>query len=110
LGLLTWIGLGSYQISFDPQGAAIRIAFTYFGKAHLVTIPFDRPEMQTGKVRFSSIGSELASIALAGATPDEAYRQKTVERWRKMNLIVEEAFAAETNSHGMPPGFGSFIM
>jgi hypothetical protein len=65
----------------------------YFGLQHILKLPENVKELDTGKVLLTTIGSELARVA--GARPDETYRVQTVNKWREARIeVIESAFAS----------------
>jgi hypothetical protein len=107
LGLTTILGLGSYQINFNSQ--TIDFKATYFGQRFLLVLPPGKKSFETGTIRLTRMGQQIAKIV--PAVRDDLYLQKTLLKWKTSGFQIHDGSnMPQQPPAGPPPGCGSFVM
>ncbi len=88
LNLIQHFGVAEFSLIYKSLQKPIRLGLSYYGHQHLLTLPENATTFATGKAMFTSLGAELAQVA--GGTPNEEHRSRTVNHWRQQGIEVLE--------------------
>lgn len=102
LGLIRFEAVAGFSLKFTSD---VRLPWYYYSRLHILSKK-DARQIDLGNALLTDVGTELAVIA--GAAPDEQYRNWVVSSFREKGWDIVEAdpqAAPKGNDH---PGFSSF--